>query len=562
MATCASAATTQGAVDALRSGQPLQQGRAASQPHTLLPAPQWLSVPDLFLTGEATREVGLRFSPVMGPPAIAPICCASRAGPIRSWSAAKSWPAISRSLSFPASRSAAITSASSPSMTSAPAAWKAPIRFLIARVSGLSPTGMVHTQIGQLPIVSGPPSLPVSVLLDGDVPPAGAPSRGMHRLRVMVAGLMAEVPLSTTVPRDTPPPAGDPMVSPPPVAVVTPAPPWPGLPSRGAAAVPAVGWPRPWRRGRSCDGSPCGSPLSPASVNAEDVLLGGFGEVPPRRRALARARVSHIGARLNFRRTARCALAAGGRLLMRGGFGADGVVTRCGPRSAHHPARPPQALATSTPRCARPPLPPQPLCLQGHGVGGRRHQHQLPRPQHRHRSGVFQRWFPCAATSCPAEAVGAPRARPWSVSPSATSSFSPTTAPACASPPASPRPTSAASPRKPTSCRSCASCHSPAGKSATSASRSRPSHSPMPGCGRRRLQVPLAGGPRRPASGPARSRRTWSGWHRHLRPRHRRTAGRLRLQIAQPPCPPGHPAGNPETSETTPGRLYDLYLNI
>ncbi|HNN90745.1 MAG TPA: hypothetical protein PKI03_00690 [Pseudomonadota bacterium] len=315
-----------GAVD-VRSGQASRcsKGEPASQPHTLLPAPQWLSVPDLFLTGEATREVGLRFSPVMGAARYRADLLRFESGPDPVLVSSQELAGDQPQLELPGVevgsyhvRVFAIDDIGARGMEGPP------IRFLIARVSGLSPTGMVHTQVGQLPIVSGPPSLPVSVLLDGDVPPAGAPSRGMHRLRVMVAGLMAEVPLSTTVPTDdTPPPAIDPMVSPPPVAVVTPAPPVapPAEPGSGGSPSPTDGPAHGAVAGLATDPHAV-PPLSPASVNAEDVLLGGFGEAPLEGVRSPWAR-SHIGARLEFSTHGAMRFAAGGRLLMRGGFGAD-----------------------------------------------------------------------------------------------------------------------------------------------------------------------------------------------------------------------------------------------
>lgn len=146
----------------------------------------------------------------------------------------------------------------------------------------------------------------------------------MHRLRVMVAGLMAEVPLSTTVPTDDmPPPAGDPIVSPPPAAVVTPTPPVPrpAEPGSGGSPSPSDGPAQGAAAGLATDPN-AAPPLSPASVNAEDVLLGGFGEAPLEGVRSPWAR-SHIGARLEFSTHGAMRIAAGGRLLMRGGFGAD-----------------------------------------------------------------------------------------------------------------------------------------------------------------------------------------------------------------------------------------------
>lgn len=314
-----------GAVD-VRSGQASRcsKGEPASQPHTLLAAPQWLSTPDLFLTGDATRDVGLRFSPVLG-------ATRYRADLLRFEGAAEPVLVSSHDLAGDQPqldlrgvevgsyhvRLFAIDDIGARGLDGAP------LRFLIARVSGLQPTGMVQSLVGQLPTVTGPPGLPVSILLDGDVPPARAPSRGSHRLRIMVAGLLAEVPLSTTAAEDAPPPGDAPPVidAPPPVALPSSPPTRPAEPGSGGS--PSPGLPADARAGGGVVAGPGPqASLTPVHVEAEDVLLGGIGEAPLDGVRSPWAR-SMVGARLEFSTSNTMRIAAGGRLLLRNGFGAD-----------------------------------------------------------------------------------------------------------------------------------------------------------------------------------------------------------------------------------------------
>lgn len=314
-----------GAVD-VRSGQASRcsKGEPAAQPHTLLAAPQWLSTPDLFLTGEATRDVGLRFSPVLGAARYRAELLRFEGGPdpvlVSSHDISADQPQLDlRGVEVGSYhvRLLAVDDIGARGMEGAP------LRFLIARVSGLSPTGLVLTSVGQMPTVTGPPGLPVSLLLDGDVPAASAPSRGTHRLRILVAGLLAEVPLSTALPAADSPPVSDlPKVvePPPPVVAVAPqlaratepgsggSPSQPPLPGVGPTVTPA---------------GPAPSTLPPpAVIVADDVLLGGIGEAPLEGVRSPWAR-SLVGARLEFSTSGTLRIAAGGRLLMRNGFGAD-----------------------------------------------------------------------------------------------------------------------------------------------------------------------------------------------------------------------------------------------
>src|SRR5262249_12844505 len=70
-----------------------------------------------------------------------------------------------------------------------------PRRFLLARIAGLGQDGTIRVEAGQMPRLNAPSGLQSSMLLDGNVPGPGMPSGGAHQLRVMVAGLSAEVPL-------------------------------------------------------------------------------------------------------------------------------------------------------------------------------------------------------------------------------------------------------------------------------------------------------------------------------------------------------------------------------
>lgn len=314
-----------GAVD-VRSGlaSRCSKGEPSSQPHTLLAAPQWLSTPDLFLTGDATRDVGLRFSPVLG-------AARYRADLLRFEGSAEAVLVSSHEIAGDQPqldlrgvevgsyhvRLYAIDDSGARGLEGAP------LRFLIARVSGLQPTGMVASAVGQLPMVNGPPGLPVSILLDGDVPPPGAPSRGTHRLRIVVAGLLAEVPLTTAALENIPPPSEPPLLVETPPPVVAPVSPPTRVSEPGSGGSPTPSLP-PDARATGGVGAGPGTqpPLAPIQVEAEDVLLGGIGEAPLEGVRSPWAR-SMVGARLEFSTSSTMRIAAGGRLLMRNGFGAD-----------------------------------------------------------------------------------------------------------------------------------------------------------------------------------------------------------------------------------------------
>lgn len=306
------------AVD-LRAGQGSRcnKGEPPAPPHTLLAAPQWLSIGDLFLTGEATRDVSLRFSPVLG-------AARYRVELLRYEGGAE--PAVVgtqevrgdqgqvelRNIEV-GSYHARLFSVDD---TGARGAESPPLRFLVTKVAGLSATGMVHAPVGQMPMISGPTGLPVSVLLDGEVPIAGAPRRGMHRMRILIAGLYGEVPLNATAGSED---SSEPAVAPPPqappatVLAVAPSPAEVGSGGSPAAVLAP-----------STDGPPPPSlpPPPPPPAGPDDVLLGGLGEAPLEGLRSPWAR-STVGGRIEFTTHNTLRIAVGGRLLMRNGFGGD-----------------------------------------------------------------------------------------------------------------------------------------------------------------------------------------------------------------------------------------------
>lgn len=308
-----------GAVD-LRAGQGSRcnKGEPPAPPHTLLAAPQWLSIGDLFLTGEATRDVSLRFSPVLG-------AARTRVELLRYEGSAE--PAVVSAQEVRGDqghvelRNIEVGSYHarlfSVDDTGARGAESPPLRFLVTQVAGLSATGMVHTPAAQLPTISGPTGLPVSVLLDGEVPSAGAPRRGMHRLRILIAGLYAEVPLNATAGGDD---SSEPVAAPPPPAApatilaVAPSPAKTDSGGSKEAVLPP-----------SSEAPPPPSlplPPPPPPAGPDDVLLGGLGEAPLEGLRSPWAR-STVGGRIEFTTHNTLRIAVGGRLLMRNGFGGD-----------------------------------------------------------------------------------------------------------------------------------------------------------------------------------------------------------------------------------------------
>lgn len=322
-----------GAVD-VRAGQASRctKGQPPSAPHALLAPPSWLSIGDLFLTGEPTRDVNLRFSPVLG-------AARYRLELLRFEGGAEPILLSSQELGGDQGqvelRNVEVGSYHarlfSIDDTGTRGIEGQPLRFLVARVAGLSATGMVHTGAGQMPPISGPAGLSASILLDGEVPQAGAPRRGMHRLRVLIAGLYADVPLNATAVSEG---SSDPTDAPP----TPPTPPAPAVASvpsvASAPSVPTVVAPVP-PAALGTGGSPVavaasegptqtGLPPAQPSVQqgAEDVLLGGLGEVPLDGLRSPWAR-STVGGRIEFTTHNTLRVAVGGRLLLRNGFGAD-----------------------------------------------------------------------------------------------------------------------------------------------------------------------------------------------------------------------------------------------
>ena len=309
-----------GAID-LRAGQASRwnKGEPPSPLRSLMPAPQWLSIGDLFLTGEATRDVSLRFSPVLG-------AARYRVDLLRYEGGAEPVPVSSQEISGDQGqvelRNIEVGSYHARLFSIDDAGNRGhegpPLRFLVAKLAGLSPTGMVHTAAGQLPALTGPAGLPTSMLVDGEVPLAGAPRRGMHRLRVLIAGLYAEVPLNATAggdasaePADAPPP----VVAPPQTVLAV----QPSAVPVGSGGSPSAAAP-PASEPPQTPSLP--SAERPTVSEAEDVLLGGLGEAPLEGLRSPWAR-STVAGRIEFSTHNTLRIAAGGRLLMRNGFGAD-----------------------------------------------------------------------------------------------------------------------------------------------------------------------------------------------------------------------------------------------
>lgn len=208
-----------------------------------------------------------------------------------------------------------------------------PRRFFVARVTGLGPDGRVRTEPGTVPRIRAPKGMTWSALLDGAPPRIEALTPGQHRLRVRIADLSAEVTLlvSGAAPghiapaqRPTEPNdanrkqtdfQGDSLSVWVGGATANPDPAVPAEPEKDtkeaqtpeSAAVPEPKAPRP------ADTEP---------PPAEDVLLGGIGEVPfdGVRSPWTRA---YIGARVESTISGALRVGVGGRYVMRNGFGFD-----------------------------------------------------------------------------------------------------------------------------------------------------------------------------------------------------------------------------------------------
>ena len=203
-----------------------------------------------------------------------------------------------------------------------------PRRLFIAQVPNLEADGVVRLEAGGLPQIKAPPGQPATVLVDGEAPPAVGVAPGTHRLRVVVSGLSAEVPLVVTA-KAAPtssgaseaapaaPPAAPPVQiveAPPrspqaafPVPLPTPPPVRPAVPSPSPSPSPRL--PSPRLPSRQPDGP-------------QDVLLGGVGEVPfDGIRSPWAGRMATIRFESTLSGAAR--LAVSGRLVFNNGFGLD-----------------------------------------------------------------------------------------------------------------------------------------------------------------------------------------------------------------------------------------------
>lgn len=194
-----------------------------------------------------------------------------------------------------------------------------PHRFLLSRVAGLGLDGTIHVEAGQMPRISTPTGLQSSLLLDGNVPGPGMPAPGAHQLRVMIAGLSADVPMVVSGQLAARP--ADQVAEQPAEQPAEPSHPYeqpePTTPPPSQAAVEPAQTPP----GSEAAGS-ANKSVPPPGTGPEDVLLGGVGEVPfDGVRSPWAGRM--LGLRLESTISGSLRAVLGGRWTMQNGFGVE-----------------------------------------------------------------------------------------------------------------------------------------------------------------------------------------------------------------------------------------------
>ena len=302
---------------AVNTGQGARWAKGAPPPtaKSLLAAPAWPTTTELLLQGQAPLELNTRWQPVPGAQRYRLELLRSDGDnpPVVSMTSEVTTPRLSRELrgvevgSY-LLRVSAIDDLGAIGVPSVPR------RLFIAQVPNLEADGVVRMEAGGAPQLKAPPGQPAIVLVDGEVPPAAGVAPGTHRLRVVVGGLSAEVPLVATA-KAALSPGGTSEAAPPPEprVQVAEAPPLPRPPS---LPVPPL-TPPPVRPAPPPPPLPSRQPSGP-----EDVLLGGVGEVPfDGIRSPWAGRLATI--RLESTLSGAARLAVSGRLVFNNGFGLD-----------------------------------------------------------------------------------------------------------------------------------------------------------------------------------------------------------------------------------------------
>lgn len=294
---------------------------------SLLAAPTWSTTAELLLQGQGPLELITRWQPVIGAQRYRLELLRSDGDnpPIVIMTSEVAVPRHSREL-----RSIEVGSyllrVSAIDDLGAIGVPSVPRRLFIAQVPNLEADGVVRLEAGGLPQIKAPPGQPATVLVDGEAAPAVGVAPGTHRLRVVVSGLSAEVPLVVTAKAaltssgaSEAAPAAPPVA--PPVQIVE-------APPRSPQAASPVPLPTP-PPVRPAALPPSPSPRLPSPRlpsrqpdGPQDVLLGGVGEVPfDGIRSPWAGRMATIRFESTLSGAAR--LAVSGRLVFNNGFGLD-----------------------------------------------------------------------------------------------------------------------------------------------------------------------------------------------------------------------------------------------
>lgn len=257
------------------------KGEPLAPPHPLIAAPVWTGGSELVLVGDggSPTEVTLRWQPVPGAQRY-------RVELFRAENEAEPTP-VTTTDALPGRPQVEFRELEVGSYLARVSAFDEngaisqegqPHRFLLSRIAGLGLDGTIRIEAGQMPRISTPSGLQSSVLLDGTVPAPGMPGPGAHKLRVMVAGLSAEVPMVVTgqlpaqsgqTAEQTPEQPAQPTDTSSQTAEATPQP---------AEQTPPAEPAQPPLGEATANAKP--GPVTPTGGVLEDVLLGGVGEVP------------------------------------------------------------------------------------------------------------------------------------------------------------------------------------------------------------------------------------------------------------------------------------------
>lgn len=291
------------------------KGEPLSPAQSQLAAPQWLKSPDLYLTGESPRDVQLTWQAVSSAKSYRLDLFRLDSSGTPRWHKSQDLSANSTSLelsglevgSYHASLFA-VDGLGGLGQASTP------LRFFVARVVGLQATGGVQLPLGTPPVVRLPSGTSASYLIDGEAPTSAALKPGSHRLKVMVAGLSAEVLVQVTDTTVVTASQHDPFVAPEPPSVAPVAPPPPIGPTGPALAESPPPNPSP--------ALPSLPILPPPSRDPDEILLGGVGESPLDGLRSPWAKTT-VGGRIEASALGLLRFSLGGRFVLRGGFGVD-----------------------------------------------------------------------------------------------------------------------------------------------------------------------------------------------------------------------------------------------